>query len=113
MQAVAIGANRIGGDASAVFAFSAQPFPAKGFHLLGVFVGLMAMIARSLHLGSAIEDIRAGHHCFIVHVGGGLAVAVCAGDTLEQVVVRDGLIVKVQMTHYAQPVVLRHVEHLR
>ena len=73
----------------------------------------MAMVANGLDFGPAVENVRTGHHGFVVHVSHTLAVAVRAGDALEYVVGCHRLVPKVHMTDYAQLIARRHIEHFR
>jgi len=109
MEAVAIGAGRISSYASAVLSFSAQPFLLKDIHRPGVLMGLMARHAHRLYFGAPIKNVGAGHHGFIVHMCRRFSMAVGACDTLAQMVGGYGVIVKVQMAHQAQAVVVRQI----
>jgi hypothetical protein len=55
MSAVAIGADRIFGDISAVFALPARPFLAKGFHIIRFPVALlMTLLAHGLDFTASV-----------------------------------------------------------
>ena len=100
MPAMAIRADRLFRDISAIFAFFAGPFLDKCFyHLWGLVVRVMALSAHFLHLGASIQDIRRSHKALIIHVVNGFAVTVRTGNTLRDVT-RDRIVFgEIHMTH--------------
>jgi hypothetical protein len=72
---------------------------AKDFHRLRIPVSLMAMPAHWLYFRTTMEDIGTCHHCLIVHMCRRFAVAMGACNAPAQMIGRDGIVVKIQMTY--------------
>ena len=103
MSAVAIGADRIFGDISTVFALLACPFFAKGFHSIRFPVALlMTLLAHGLDFTASVKNVRRCHHTFVVHMLDRPAVTVGTRNAFGDVTSNGIILGKIDMTDQAQ-----------
>lgn len=92
MPAVAIRADRVLRDISAVLAFFAGPFLDECFYRLWVFVVVgMTLSAHRFYFAATIQYIRRSHQALIIHVVNGFTMTVRAGNTPVDVI-RDRIV---------------------
>lgn len=102
MQAVAIGADGVLGDVSAVLALLAAPPLDKGCDRLGIFMlCVVTRFAHGLYFRAAVQNIGRRHHTFIIHVVSRYAVTVSTRDALRNMA-GDGITLgKIHVTYQA------------